>query len=277
MEPAIDAAPLISQDEISFFVQGLAESLAAGNPGLVVAVFGSFRERRHPYPRDIDILLLDAGKVKLRSFELSLARLRSRLLSGDRDAGFPLHAGPLRGVVRSYITNYGATTFRPVPQFIFGPYHSAETFGAVRKVHLHFKGPITEQQLTLFCRIMPFHALSVIKSAEVLAGQFDAGKFLPLIHLDSVELQRWSDSLAIRSRRYDDVAELEKCISKLLLLHRLYFEWLGGSEEPQLFQARLLSQSLCADDCHFPDVISAREAFDHTMKSCRVLRDSIDV
>jgi len=92
-------------------------------------------------------------------------------------------------------------------------------------LYLHFKGPLSQAELSLFCKYMPFHAASILESATLVRGTFDRRRLLNGRGIDASELKLWIGSLIARSQRYSEPDEQLRCIRKLVLLYAVYARW----------------------------------------------------
>lgn len=257
------------------FLESLKTMLLQRNPGTSMALFGSSVEASRP-KSDTDILFVAEDADPVPHFEESVSLLRRRLLTGSRACGFETNSGEVGATVHACLAQREFSSLNLVPKFVFGPFRTSANGEPLRR-YLHFKGPISTRQLEIFARVMPFHCVSILKSARILVGHIDSTRISRHARLDDGDLQIWANSLRIRINRYPELEEISRCTRKLLLLYSVFREW-NPSQANILMTSALLTAKARArqNDTEVRKAIALFESLDQLCAKTQVPDGSKD-
>jgi hypothetical protein len=214
----------VNQDDINSLLIKMGVELKKSDPSISVVRFGSSQHYIPVNNIDIDILLLTNRDYFGETINDSIKALREDLLNGCAAVGFSTAVPMIDKIVENVLSETNTTQINFIPQFIFGPFIYGENSSHHLNVYLHFKGPLNNNQLLMFCNEMPFHAYSLIQNHKIISGSVDLSVHKNSIILDKKTLNDFNRGLKKRIENSANKIDMIKCIRKLLLNHKIFIK-----------------------------------------------------
>jgi hypothetical protein len=204
------------ETNLNRFLAELATEINNLDSRISLIHFGSSVGRNFQNNMDIDILLLSTQDYCPIGFRNKLNNMKASILSGKNVTGFRIEAPVIHQKINKFILAKSSRAINFVPKYIFGPYSPCIVQGSDMNVFLHFKGPVTEEQFSMFCSEFPFHGMSIIYNSKVFQGEFNRQSFDCREMLTVSEFNCFLNSLKTRAIASSTGFTILKCIRKLV-------------------------------------------------------------
>ena len=213
----------VSIKNIKYLLDEINSSLKRFDKSLSMIWFGSSLEQLLGNVIDIDLLLLSQTSYFPDKIPLYVTELKKNLQRGNNVQGYPLANVEIAKIFDAAIQRQRFITNSDiVPKFIFGPLNDLKITSGKTQIFLHIKGPLTEDEFSLFCQELPFHGAALLKKHKVISGEFNCRAFGDKISISLPALKQFNEGLLKRAEFSDSAFEIKKCIRKLALNYDVY-------------------------------------------------------
>lgn len=197
-------------------LESLCKELPISYPHVGMYLIGS-ATRETPFPRDLDVLLIDVEASEARN-QVKFRRLFDFMRQGNAVEGsFSATDSSFERWIDRVI--YGvademACALQVTISFAFGPARG-EIELATNTLHFHIAGPLTRGDLQVVSSLFPFHAIEFLLHHKALVGP-PLGQFLKATSPSLQDLTSWDELLERRFNSAPDDVGRSKWLKQML-------------------------------------------------------------